>query len=1585
VQFSLATRLRVASIVMPDGSVRLSSLLFDATHASLLAATDTVPSRIVQFAATPGQPAFSAVAAVSAAGRMLLTPSTTLCNSLPLLAGGCMFASSRLHLSGAFFGSFLALERANVTWSSVSAHDLSPAGAWQPGALTASSIACEGLICASGSDCECALSSPASLQSQAAVAAVAHSAIITVGDVASAPYGVTVFFGAPALLRCRPAIIAQHRAQLTIEAALDAPFNATEHSLWLSGGGLQLPCSDVRASSDGQTLTCSPPPLAQALLGVVFDFELRVGGAVAASLPSAVQYAWPVLAAVEPSTGLPTAATSGSSAVTVVLQSPALAGVAGSAGLAAWIGSSPCSNVSLTSEGSGALRCVVQAAVGSNVAVTVAAGSDFNVTSFEAVPHGQPMSQYDGQFSMAPTPPRMGLQTTVGFATPAVLTAEPATVVLTPSLTSADTLRLIVVLSGPLQNPGRWASLLVGEGSAAIASRCNASVSASATLTCGLSVASLRSYFGMGNGSLAGSASLPRRLCLQVPDWPAATAAVVTVSQSLVVHGTPIISGLQPASGREGTRVAITGAALAPSGDTTGVSVTVNGAACTDLAVASDALLYCTVPSFDAAGAVAGESGASKVVVITPVGSSMAVTFTYANQLHIAWADGLAGKAAGVAQLPGLIPLQPLPAIQTQLGAAVECWLSIVSAEPAESGATLGGVERTLADLNNVSAAVHTLRFPAVTIVAARTAAFTAAVSASCRDAQGYIASVPGSVTWRFAGLSLQWTSETVAAASRQLAPAADGLASLSFTVCPLSEIAALLDSSLAAEHLACSIAVAHGEALVSMSTGPLTAQTIAAMPGCVALTMVGFDLSSAPFGGALELRGSCTWKPTQAVVPLQPLALHTVPVAVSWLQLPPAITESQALLRPAPAIQVQATVPTSQIPPAMQQLPLRCTLAANVVAMPDSDGTLRAVDATDVSAAAAIVVAQTVSGSWNDTLTFDAFSVAGRRLSRYNATVTCTLGQQPLPLIWHELSIAGCDVGQEPGGSTGWLCNACSSGTYSDGGAMACRPCPTTGASCSSGALQLQPGYFLAVAPTATAGTLRFDAATELHGCFNSEACTLNASSRAYGCRQGYGGPLCGVCQLGYTLFGQTCDTCWPAWGASLLVTAIAAVLIAAVSWLALFHKPGTRSPASIALRQMIGFIQMLNVVSAFRQQAAGLARSVLGWTDAANASLLSFGPLGCLFSLSFLARFALTLALPVAFGLAVAGLTWLRQHSSFQAAARCRRERGSQRSANVQGASGATTHPDGQASATLTERLVSVVLLLTSLLYMPLLSACLRALDCYEQPIAGVTYLRVDLRVACGTGQHSAASVLAWVVLAVLGIGFPAFILGRLCRCKHRCRHSSAAAGGLRTASQRGRSLPAVWRPLYDGYDVQRGTLWWEAAVLLRKAVLAIVGTFLGSNSLGVPVLCTVLLVSLGLQEAVHPYDEPRFNWGERVSLGGALAAAVLATLYGNNGDSQASGNVAVTAGITSVSVLVLLALALQWLLVARAGTSGLGLRIRSALRSVSGRVAGSSRRVLLQSVLPQSSKRWSTAAQPEPQAKFVAHSPSPLAVAK
>jgi hypothetical protein len=59
-----------------------------------------------------------------------------------------------------------------------------------------------------------------------------------------------------------------------------------------------------------------------------------------------------------------------------------------------------------------------------------------------------------------------------------------------------------------------------------------------------------------------------------------------------------------------------------------------------------------------------------------------------------------------------------------------------------------------------------------------------------------------------------------------------------------------------------------------------------------------------------------------------------------------------------------------------MQSLSLVCTISAAIVAAIDG--------ANSTAVASSIVVPQAVSGAWNSTLAFDAFSVAGRRLSVY-------------------------------------------------------------------------------------------------------------------------------------------------------------------------------------------------------------------------------------------------------------------------------------------------------------------------------------------------------------------------------------------------------------------------------------------------------------------------------------------------------------------------------------------------------------------------------------------------------------------------
>lgn len=397
-----------------------------------------------------------------------------------------------------------------------------------------------------------------------------------------------------------------------------------------------------------------------------------------------------------------------------------------------------------------------------------------------------------------------------------------------------------------------------------------------------------------------------------------------------------------------------------------------------------------------------------------------------------------------------------------------------------------------------------------------------------------------------------------------------------------------------------------------------------------------------------------------------------------------------------------------------------------------------------------------------------------------------------------------------------------------------------------------------------------------------------------------------------------------------------------------------------------------MVSIVGSFRQQAASLAHSVLGWTDASNASLMSFGPLGCLLPLAFVPRLMLTLALPLGVVAAAASVASVRllcarclvhNHPARTSGTRIRTAAAVPPTAaaphSLAAAGAASTEPpqrrDAGAQRTaaapvpLASRVISVLLFVGSILYMPLLSACLRALDCYERPVDGVSYLRADLSLVCGSPAHVVAQIVAWLVLVGLGCGFPALIMLKLCvirrqRSSHKPLSSTnptdvpaAAVEDARISASEAVGRIAVWRPLYDGYDVARGVAWWEAVVLLRKASLAVAGSMLGSIAQGLPVTCALLVVSLALQEAVQPFEEGALNFGERVSLGGALVCAILATLYQSGAGTEgslvttASSSTAVTAAIAIVTACSCTILLLQWATAACAPAAASWLRRR------------------------------------------------------
>jgi hypothetical protein len=370
-------------------------------------------------------------------------------------------------------------------------------------------------------------------------------------------------------------------------------------------------------------------------------------------------------------------------------------------------------------------------------------------------------------------------------------------------------------------------------------------------------------------------------------------------------------------------------------------------------------------------------------------------------------------------------------------------------------------------------------------------------------------------------------------------------------------------------------------------------------------------------------------------------------------------------------------------------------------------------------------------------------------------------LGTQALPPLWQLVRIAGCPPGKEPSGATGgsgsgWLCVDCPSGTFSDG--SGCRSCPTAGARCIGGVLQLQQAFYM---PQSQRG-VAIGPATQLFPCINADACTLNATTQQYGCNAaaGYTGVLCGECSGEYTREESVCIACWPTWAAGLALAAVCTLALAAARCLTSCQQSCVWSPSAISLRQLLDFLQTLSLLLTLggSSSAGTLLRRLLNWTNAANASLLQVGPLGCLFPPAFPGRYFLTLLLPLIFTLACGLVSLLSTTSRIRSA--WERTRYPTSSLLVK-------HPEQQAGATALQarattpteavRLSSLLLMLVSMLYMPLLSASLRALDCYERPIDGVTYLRADLGLACDSAGQRAAAGLAWLMLVGLGCVLP------------------------------------------------------------------------------------------------------------------------------------------------------------------------------------------------------------------------------------
>jgi len=738
---------------------------------------------------------------------------------------------------------------------------------------------------------------------------------------------------------------------------------------------------------------------------------------------------------------------------------------------------------------------------------------------------------------------------------------------------------------------------------------------------------------------------------------------------------------------------------------------------------------------------------------------------------------------------------------------------------------------------------------------------------------------------------------------------------------------------------------------IVDKTTSQTSLQYIPTDVHSGAVAVPRFVVQTSPATPTATLVVECQYLASGDAMP--PIAF-TIPATLLTVQQCTAPATAAAVGVPLPAFSVGVAVtapngthtsPCTGDVLTQQAVPLPsivCTIALNA-------------SATTINDTSAVFLQHTavVVATDSHVATFGAFTLVVPQGQTYGLTVSCAIGGLAIPpALAFTVELEGCRPGQA---SESVTCVTCGGGQFSLGGKGAvCIGCPPAGAVCAEGILTLLPHYYR----PASQADVPLGLDTELHPCYNAEACTLvysgNSSGASYGCATGYTGPLCGVCDAAanYARFGDACAACWDPGASATFLGLVLIIVLALLTHMALFSEVYNSYPDdAIVLRVAMSYLQGIGSLRVFIAGSTQAYASVMGWTEVVSASPLSVGALQCLLRMPYLTQYAGTVLLPV---LAAGIVIVIFLVGTTARSVRCS---GSQRvalpplmnGAPVTGPPVTTTRiSGGGGSCSLdtvalkgklatwwaSKRHISTLLFVLFLTYMPITSASLRVLDCIP-PVAGVRYLRSNLAVECGVGQHAVATVLAYSVLIVVGLGFPAGLAWLLStarkdqlldtafhatwgflfdgyRAPSRKLVPTGGVGATGTGGvSNGKSLvlpPGVVdsggtgstptaaaappgarqhrsslmpKRLAQTWVVEGDSrVWWEAVVLCRKAGVVLLAVIVTNPSLQCVGATLWFFGAILLQLKYAPYEQAKFNRLELATLMATFVTAVVST---------------------------------------------------------------------------------------------------------
>lgn len=484
--------------------------------------------------------------------------------------------------------------------------------------------------------------------------------------------------------------------------------------------------------------------------------------------------------------------------------------------------------------------------------------------------------------------------------------------------------------------------------------------------------------------------------------------------------------------------------------------------------------------------------------------------------------------------------------------------------------------------------------------------------------------------------------------------------------------------------------------------------------------------------------------------------------------------------------------------------------------------------------------------------VTFSGVSVLARMGDVVNLSFQCRRGDYLVAEgdeMRSTLRMEPCPPGLEPSGAVGERCTNCPKDTYSEGkNGEPCEQCPPRGVGCEGGILRLLPNYFLVLESVRvvneTTGAVYIDENAEFHECFNEEACIVDSDGRRFKCREGYTGPLCGVCDpaVEYARQGPKCIPCWST-AANIAILAIGGTLFLAVmTHFVVRRKFDSQEQAPIAFRIGLNYVQALGALGIYKARGTETFRLVFGFAETVGASFFAASPLQCLFRPSFFARYYTSLVAPL---LAAVIAILVNTVATLANGDGCR----------------------GLRDFFVHHRYLNAVILVLHLSYAVLASQSFVVLDCLSETIGGRTFLKADLGVECFTNEHTVSMVIASFSLVLFGFGLPAFFAFILRRNESQLRSPD---------------FHAKLGFLYRGYNIKDKLYWWESVSLMRKAGIVIIGSFFQDPYYAIIGALLLTVVSLALHLHFKPYERSEFNFFETLALSALTLTQVVSLLF-------------------------------------------------------------------------------------------------------